>query len=480
MRRAKTHIESRANHPRTVQSLRLPLDRHSASPFYQQVADRIRAAIRSRVLQAGERLPSSRNLASLLATSRGTIDLAYGVLASEGYIVGRGAAGTVVAAGATSVSPLHPTATARSRSGTVAPFQMGLPALDAFPTQLWARATARHARTLASDAMVVGDPAGYAPLRQAIASYVAVARGVRCQPEQVIVTSGFQAALGLITRALLTPGDEAWCEDPGYFMARLGLQAAGARVVAVPVDHEGLVVETGVARAPRARLAYVTPAHQAPLGTSLSRRRRRALLAWAASAGAWIVEDDYDSEFRYGSPPLPSLASIDGDGRVLYVGSFSKVLFPGLRLGYVVVPPPEVDRVRRLYELLYRDRAALPQAIVADFMMTGQFARHIKRMRALYAERRAALADALEKLLGTRLTIQLRDGGMHLFAALSAGDDDVHVAERAQAAGLAPAPLSPWVAEHRCAPALLLSFTNIAPGSALPVVRRLARALEGR
>jgi GntR family transcriptional regulator / MocR family aminotransferase len=480
MRRAKIHSDDRANRGRSSKSLHRPLDRHGASPFYQQVTDRIRAAIQSGLLKPGERLPSTRNLASQLSTSRGTIDLAYGVLASEGYVAGRGAAGTVVATRASAGSDVQTTAAAPSNAGTVAPFRMGLPALDAFPARLWARQTARHARMLSSDAMLVGDPAGYSPLRQAIASYLAVARGVRCHPEQVIVTSGFQAALGLITRAFITPGDEVWCEDPGYFMARLGLEAAGARVVAVPVDDDGMVVDAGVARAARARLAYVTPSHQAPLGTSLSHGRRRALLAWAASAGAWIVEDDYDSEFRYGSPPLPSLASTDGDSRVLYVGSFSKVLFPGLRLGYVVAPPTEVDRLRHLCELLYRDRSTLPQAIVADFMMTGQFARHIKRMRALYAERRAALADALERFLGDRLTIRLRDGGMHLFGVLRDGADDVRLAERAQAAGLAPAPLSPWITAHRCPPALLLSFTNIVPRSAPLVARRLARVLDER
>jgi GntR family transcriptional regulator/MocR family aminotransferase len=478
MRRAKTIVEDGAKRGRAAELLHRPLDRHGARPFYQQVTDRIRAAIRSGVLKPGERLPSTRNLASQLSTSRNTIDLAYGVLASEGYVRGRGSAGTVVTAPGRAGSPPPATVAVPSSVGAVAPFRMGLPALDAFPARLWARQTARRARMVATEAMLVGDPVGYGPLRQAIASYLAVARGVRCDPEQVIVTSGFQAALGLITRVFLTPGDEAWCEDPGFFMARLGLEAAGARVVAVPVDDDGLVVDAGVARAPRARLAYVTPAHQAPLGTSLSPERRRALLDWAATAGAWIVEDDYDSEFRYGSPPLPSVAGMDAGGRVLFVGSFSKVLFPGLRLGYVVVPPAAVDRVRRACELLYRDRTTLPQAIVADFMTTGQFARHIKRMRALYAERRAALTASLEAVLGARLTIHLGQGGMHLVATLGAGEDDVRIAQRAQDAGLAPAPISPWITEHRGSPALLLSFTNIAPKNAPLAVRRLARVLD--
>jgi GntR family transcriptional regulator/MocR family aminotransferase len=281
-------------------------------------------------------------------------------------------------------------------------------------------------------------------LRAAITSYLAVSRGILCSAEQVIITSGFQSALGLITRTFLQPGDAVWFEDPGYFMARRGLDAAGARLVPVAVDAEGMNVAAGIRRAPRARFAYVTPSHQAPLGVALSLPRRLALLAWATKAGAWIIEDDYDSEFRYGSRPLPALKSLDESARVLYVGSFSKVLFPGVRLGYLVVPHAQVERVSRICQLLYRDRPIFNQAVVADFMVEGHFARHIKRMRTLYEERRAALAEALTEIFRAKLRIQLQAGGMHLLARFADIGSDLDLVTRANSSGLAPAAFSPW------------------------------------
>jgi GntR family transcriptional regulator/MocR family aminotransferase len=327
---------------------------------------------------------------------------------------------------------------------------------------------------------MVGDyPVGYAPLRDAIVSYLAVSRGIRCHAGQVIITSGFLGALGLVTRAFLQPGDEVWFEEPGYFFARDALETAGARVIPTPVDSEGLDVTEAAKRAPGARFVYVTPAHQAPLGVSLTLPRRLALLSWAARSKAWIIEDDYDSEFRYGSRPLPALKSLDEAGRVLYVGTFSKVLLPGLRLGYLVVPEAEVDRVKRVRQLLYGGQPALMQTVVADFMSEGHFGRHIKRMRALYEERRASLANALTKVFADRLTLQLQAGGMHLIGRGPTLKGDRDLVARAKAHGLAPSALSFWYANPgRSEHGLLLSFTNITSANALEAATRLRRALD--
>jgi GntR family transcriptional regulator/MocR family aminotransferase len=397
-----------------------------------------------------------------------------------------GAAGTVVASGFSSAlkPPVslagRPRAEPAAGTFTVKPFMMGLPALDVFPRKLWARLSARHARILTTPAMAVPDPAGYEPLRDAIASYLAISRGILCSTEQVIITSGFQSALGLITRALFKPGDQIWLEDPCYFIVRRATKTIGAELVGVPVDAEGIDVTAGIARARSARFAYVTPSHQAPLGVSLSLARRTALLSWAASADAWIIEDDYDSEFRYGSRPLPALKSLDQAGRVIYVGSFSKVLFPGLRLGYVVVPEPHIDRLKQICQLLYCDRPVLNQAIVADFMTEGYFARHIKRMRKLYADRRAAVAAALVDVFGKRIDLQLQEGGMHLLARFPECKSDVDWVARTASHGLALVALSEWRVEEDCGQGLLLSFTNIPPQNAEEAALRLKRALDGR
>jgi len=465
------------------------LDHRSAKPLYRQIYDRFREAIGRGILRPDERLPSARSLASQLGTARGTADLAYSLLAGEGYILTRGAAGTFVAPGLRGVSKPVPVRSkgscGRSPAGytvadvTVAPFQMGLPALDAFPRALWARLATRRARVLPVEALQPPDIGGYRPLREAIASYLAVSRGILCSAEQVIITSGFQGALGLITRTFLQPGDAVWFEEPGYFLARSGLEAAGARIVPVAVDAEGLDVAAAAVRSPRARFAYVTPAHQAPLGVSLTLPRRLALLSWAGNARAWIIEDDYDSEFRYGSRPLPALKSLDEAGRVLYVGSFSKVLFPGLRLGYLLVPDTQIDRVDKVCRLLYRDQPTFNQAVVADFMIEGHFARHIKRMRALYEERRAGLAAALAQVFEGRLNVQLQAGGMHLIARSVDYGSDCDLVARANARRLAPAALSLWCAERgRKEQGLLLGFTNTPKTTAVEVAVRLKRAIE--
>jgi GntR family transcriptional regulator/MocR family aminotransferase len=362
-------------------------------------------------------------------------------------------------------------------AGMPLPFHMGLPALDAFPRKLWSRLAARQAHALSPLALVTRDPAGLAPLRQAIARYLAVARGIAVPPEHVIVTAGFQGALGLLTRLLDVADQPVWMEEPGYFLARAGLLAAGARITPVPVDAEGLDVAAGLALAPTARLALVSPSHQSPLGMALSLPRRLQLLDWAVSHDGWIVEDDYDSEFRYVGRPLPPLKSLDRAGRVLYVGTFSKTLFPGLRLGYLVAPPQLTQRVADLAAVLGPLPGAEAQATLAAFLAEGHFGRHVRRMRQLYAGRRAALAAELEKTFGAD-RVALGAGGMHILLRLDDAADDVAAIEACQAAGLAPSSLSRAYAGPKQQQGLLLSFTNLPPEQAPAMVQRLARALS--
>jgi GntR family transcriptional regulator/MocR family aminotransferase len=473
--------------PKILQNKDIHLKRRGGGPLHRQIYERMRAAILEGRLAPGTRLASSRSLASQLGTSRGTVELAYATLTSEGYIETQGAAGTIVAARLSSQRPIprgrrpepvRPFSDTAADTALPKPFQMGLPALDQFPRKLWSRLTARNARRLPASSMTYQDAAGDRRLRDAIAHYLAIARGIACSSDQIFITAGYQGALGLIARVLLRPGDSVWFEDPGYFLAREALKQAGAALVPLPVDEEGIDVAAGRQRAPWARFAVVTPSHQAPLGVTLSLNRRLDLLSWATDAGAWVIEDDYDSEYRYLGRPLPALKSLDDGNRVLYVGTFSKVLLPGLRLGYLVAPVPEIERFDRAAALLMPSQGFLDQATVADFMTEGHFSRHIRRMRQLYAERRQALATALEKRLGDRLHVALQAGGLHLMAGLPSGSNDEAIAQRAWEQGLAPFPLSRALIEARRPPALGLSFTNIATEDAPRLVERLAAVLD--
>ena len=459
----------------------LRLDRRQSAPLYQQICQRLRRAIEQGLLQPGERLASARSLASELGVARGTVELAYGQLAGEGYLLARGQAGTVVSPALPRRVPVRGASTAGRVAGELPlaravappPFQLGIPAFDAFPRKLWARLAARRVRATTIADMNYGEPCGHAPLREAIAAYLLVARGVACRPAQVFVTAGHRASLALVSRALLARGNRAWVEEPGFAPTRDVLQAEGHRVVAVPVDEQGLRVAHGRRRAPDARLAIVTPSHQAPLGCSMSMARRLELLAWAQAARAWIVEDDYDGEFRYAGHPLPALKSLDREDRVLYAGTFSKVLHPGLALAYLVVPEPLVERFARAARTVSNGPAQLTQAIVCDFMREGHLARHVKKMRLLYGRRRATLAAELQRAFGDAVRIELRGGGMHLLARFTGLVDDRTLARRAQAAGLNCQALSERYAGKARTEGLLMGFTNLA--SAAETRRLVAR-----
>jgi len=442
-------------------------------------------------LAPGARLPSTRVLAADLGVARNTVVVAFDQLRAEGYTTSHRGGGTRVceavpdslsmpadllasraeiaarpaprsraSGGAGRTRPARlPHADRSSERATrlaemgrgflqrptlgAVPFQVGVPALDSFPARVWARLVARRWRR---GTIYLGhaDAAGHPALRAAIAAYVTHVRAARCTADEVIVVSGAQQALHLAAQTLLDPGEPAWVEDPGYVGARLALAAGGARIVPVPVDGEGLDVEEGERLEPHARIAYVTPSHQYPLGTVMSAQRRLALLAWARRAGAWILEDDYDSEFRYEGRPLPSLQGLDaergadGDPRcVLYVGTFNKSLAPGLRLGYLIVPEEIVPQLRtcRIATDLYSP--TFEQGVLADFIAEGHYARHLRRVRALYAERQAGLLRAAgEEGLGGLLALAADPAGLHLLGWLPDGISAQRVAEEASAEGV--------------------------------------------
>ncbi|MDZ4371914.1 MAG: PLP-dependent aminotransferase family protein [Phenylobacterium sp.] len=466
-------------------------------PVVRQVYDQVRSAIHAGALKPGGRLPSSRDLAARLGVARASVVAAYDQLLAEGYAEGRTGSGTYVSGDLSGVvDAASPDAAVQDGPGRLpAPAQalrrLALPAvpleartfsngrtlMDARALDAWGAATRRVLRHLGPEHFGYSEPAGDLGLRHAIADYLRAARGVVCEPAQIIVTSGAQHAVDLAVRALLNPGDKVWLEDPGYPNTWQALDAATAEGVPVPVDRSGLIVSEGIARAPKARAAFVTPSHQFPLGVAMSMARRLELIAWARSAGAWIVEDDYASEFRYAGAPLASLQGLDGGERVIYVGTFNKSLFPGLRLGYLVAPQALVEPLSILRRLADRQPPSLTQAITLEFMDSGQFAAHIRRRRLAYKAQRDALAEALDRRLGDRLEVDSPDQGMHLIAYLKPGHSDRAFEARALAGGVTARAISPL---HHAAPprqGLLLGFTGFPPKAMDAGVAKLAAAL---
>jgi GntR family transcriptional regulator/MocR family aminotransferase len=434
-------------------------------PLYQQIHAALRGRILAGDLGPGARLPATRTLAEDAGVSRNVVLLAYDQLLAEGYVVGRIGAGTFVASelpdsalGVGRADPAPPRRARRRaaplsayarrvpRSPAVAvrpaaighEFRFGAPAVQDFPFHVWRRLLARRARAVGPASLTYGAPEGYGPLREALADYLGGARGVRCRPDQVLVVNGAQQALDLVARALLDPGHVVAIEEPQYLGAREAFQAAGARLLPVPVDAEGLVVSRLPAPASPPRLVYITPSHQFPTGATMSLARRLALLQWAGQAGTWIVEDDYDSEYRYSGRPIEALQALDRTGCVIYVGTLSKTLFPALRLGYVVAPEPLVRTLRAIKALTDRHTATLPQEVLADFIREGHFERHLRRTRTRNAARRAALLDAVATRLGPDARVEGANAGLHALLWLDgvspARLDDV--VQRAQAAGV--------------------------------------------
>jgi GntR family transcriptional regulator / MocR family aminotransferase len=490
-------------------SLRLAhvaLDAQNGSPLYRQLYEALRRAILAGQLKPGTRLPSTRELAEDLRVSRNTVMNAYEQLLAEGYVEGQTGSGTYVSRllpeellHARAVPGRAPRAASKGRAlskrgqmlaatpvnvarvtGPSRPFRPGSPAIDAFPFELWSRLVARHWRRPRRDLLNYGEPGGYHPLREAIAAYLGAARAVRCEPGQVIVVAGAQQALDLAARVLTDAGDAVWVEEPGYLGAKGALTAAGARLVPVPLDEEGLSVEAGARLAPSARLIYASPSHQYPSGVTMSLSRRLALLEWAGRAGAWVIEDDYDSEYRYEGRPLGALQGLDREQRVVYLGTFSKVLFPALRIGYVVVPPDLVDAFCAARALADRHSPTVEQAVLADFLNEGHFARHIRRMRALYAERQAALVAAGREELGGLLELKPADAGLHLTGLLPAGRSDLEASRAAESLGVDAQPLSAFYLRRPARGGLVLGYAAYDEREIREGVRRLARALRLR
>jgi GntR family transcriptional regulator / MocR family aminotransferase len=475
----------------------LAVNRKLAQPLCRQIYDAYRRAILEGSLRAGQRLPSTRVLASELGISRVPVLSAYAQLIAEGFFESRVGAGTVVSRSLPqrvsvvlpAAAPLeqgHPRRKASKRAllptshhsnygdGGLGPFRFGQVAFEHFPLQLWNRLLTRQARRTQAKSLKYGDHMGLSTLREVIAAHIRTARAVRCEAHQIMIVSGSQLGLEIATRALLDPGSRVWVEDPGYTLARAVLAGHGCKIVPVPVDADGLDVAAGMRISRNAQAALVTPSHQFPLGVTMSASRRLRLLDWAQSTGSWIIEDDYDSEFCYDALPIASLQGCDRDDRVVYIGTFSKVLFPSLRLGYVVVPPDLIDRFHSVRFTMDVSPPTLQQAVLADFIREGHFSRHIRRMRAVYAERRNLLIETIRRELGAAAEIVGAQAGMHL-SAIVTGVDDREVAARAARQKLWLAPLSSFYADAPAHRGFILGFGST-PTREIPPAIRLLRA----
>lgn len=460
----------------------LPVDRALGIPLQQQIYDGLRNAILAGLLRAGQRVPSTRALATDLGVSRLPVLTAYDQLLHEGYLEGHIGSGTFVSVSLPddalrSASPSHsrqfskrapprpladralPDQRPRKRDdGGMRPFRVSLPALDQFPHTTWSRLVARHARALSPAQMAYGDPAGVGSFRAAVAEHLRTARAVRCEAEQVMIVSGSQAALCICAAVLLGRGDVVAMEEPGYAGARAALATSGAVNAPVPIDHEGIRLDALDALGSKVRAAYVTPSHQYPMGTAMTATRRLELLEWATRNSSWIFEDDYDSEFRYVSRPLGALQGMDAHERVIYIGTFSKVLFPSIRVGYIVVPPSLWNAFVEAREALDIFSPTLYQFALRDFIREGHFARHLRRMRSLYLHRRTALLEGLAEHCADHLVVHNADAGLHISTLLPDGVDDRAIIARMREHGLAGEALSTCYAGDAAESGLLLGF----------------------
>lgn len=481
----------------------IELDRDADTPLHQQIDRAFRRAILEGRLAGGSRIPSSRALAEQLDVSRLTVVSAFEQLTAEGYLESRVGSGTTVTRAlpadrfkdqrsggrkpaierrpirlsrrGTAIAAFTPRREAQQ--GVARPFRLGAPALDVFPYAEWIRISTACRKRIGREFLGYGEPAGYRPLREAIAAYLGPARGVRCTAENVVILSGAQQGFGVALRILTDPGDSVWVEDPGYAGARGAAVAAGVRPLPIPVDGEGLTLNKRTASSPP-RLAFVTPSHQFPLGMTMSLARRLALLEWAGQSDAMIVEDDYGSEYRYTGRPLAALQGLDTQDRVIYVGTFSKVLFPALRLAYAVLPVHLAGAFAAVKGILDGHATLLEQATVAEFVAAGHFTRHIARMRSLYRERQEALLDAARRRLEGLLDVQPTATGMHLVAWLPPHSDDCAIARAAATVGIEMAPLSSFRVQVSGPPGLILGFASSSPPAIETATAALAALLD--
>ncbi len=485
----------------------IPIDRKGPKPLHRQLYDGLRSSIMDRTLKAGQRLPSTRSLALELGISRIVVVNAYGQLQAEGYLESRTGSGTVVCRSLPDESaPINDTRAstsgARTRSRQLAKrahrfdplelsrasvgrhrqsssgaFVVGQVAFDEFPFHAWNSLLVRHARHTSPKSLRYGDPMGSEELREEIATYLRTARAARCEADQIMIVSGSQQALEIAARVLLDPGDRVWMEDPGYRFARSIFSFHGCPIVPVPVDAEGVIVEIGMQKCRGARAALVTPSHQFPTGVTLSVSRRLQLLQWAESAGAWIIEDDYDSEYRYDYMPIGCLQGLDTTARVIYIGTFSKVLFPSLRLGYLVIPSDLVERFVAARHALDITPPGFLQGVLADFIREGHFSRHLRRMRLLYSERRTALVESIRREFGERADITGDQAGLHLSLTLPQ-IDDCRIAGLAAQERLWIAPLSYSYLEKMKRQGFILGFGSTEPEEIRRAIAKLRKIVD--
>jgi GntR family transcriptional regulator / MocR family aminotransferase len=481
----------------------IALDRKSRRPLHWQIYDAYRSAIVRGTLRPGQRVPSTRGLASELGVSRIPVLGAYAQLMAEGYFQSRTGAGTSVSSslpdqrvspepcGVSSARVRHaprPTAEARRsiphaietlpgnrRWGA---FGVGQVALEQFPFRVWNSLVTRHCRKTTSKSLDYGHPMGLKNLREALAVYLRTARGVRCEAGQIMIVSGSQQALDISARVLLKSGSQVWMEEPGYRYARRVFALNGCDVVPIPVDNEGLSVATGTKKCPKARAALVTPSHQYPLGVTMTASRRLQLLDWARRAQSWILEDDYDSDYRYEGMPISSLQGLDPNSRVVYIGTFSKVLFPSLRLGYFVIPASLVDRFVNVRLAMDIGPPMFHQRVLADFIQDGHFSRHIRRMRMLYRERRNALVSSIEQQFGGSVEITGEQAGMHLCVVMK-GISDREIVARATRANLCLVPLSSSYMGKTSRQGFILGFGSTPASEMANAVRKFSAVLAG-
>jgi GntR family transcriptional regulator/MocR family aminotransferase len=484
----------------------LALDARAKIPMYRQLYDWFRRAITEGQMHPGQRVPSTRSLAAELRVSRIPVLNAYEQLLAEGYLETFVGAGTCVArsipddtlsppAGKVGkgfqkkvekVGPRRMSGRAvaltelptQSWLNIVGAFRASLPALDHFPIGVWSKFVARHSRRPTRGVMAYGNAMGYVPLREAIAEYLGAFRAVRCDASQIMVTTGSQQGLQLSAQVLLDAKDRVCIEEPGYPSARQAFIAAGAHLIPVPVDEEGMKVGKIISRGDTARAVYITPSHQYPLGMTMSATRRMLLLNWAVRTGAWIIEDDYDSEYRFGSRPIASLQGLDTDARVIYIGTFSKVMFPALRVGYVVVPKDLVPAFSAARDAADVFSATLYQAVLTDFIREGHFARHIRRMRMLYMERRKALVKAIRIEMGDMLEVIGAEAGMHLAALLTSGVNDVAVSTKAAQRGVSATPLSTCYLRPPARGGLILGYAGVNAHQMHDAIRKLKLSVQ--
>lgn len=475
------------------------LDRRRSASLQSQLYRQIRELIISGQVKAGMRLPSTRDLAGELAVSRNTIVYALDQLVAEGYLTSRIGSGIYVCdlrrergseLGKPSASNTIRTAEQISKrvarllsagispaytSTQLRPFRPCQPAVDSFPLRNWNRARSKALRLPTRELFREGEPAGLLRLRQALSIYLQDARGVRCNAEQIVITAGTQQALSLVGAALISPGDSVWIENPGYLGARAAMLAAEAALVPIPVDADGITIPVAVNKKPR--LIYVTPSRQFPLGVTMSLSRRLALLDYARRNDAFVIEDDYDSEFRYVDRPLPSLQGLTDDAQVIYTGSFSKVLFPSLRLGYLVLPEHLVEIFCKLKEIRDAASSTLDQATAAVFLEEGFFSTHLRRMRRLYRERLEVFLDEAHKHTAGWLRFSTIEAGMDAFGLLESGADDVEISQQLAAAGITVPPVSAYSLTPSAA-GLLFGFTAFSAAQIRSAMKTIGRVIR--